>query len=372
MTETRNDPRIGRHDVPSIWKQEEDLTHRGKRGGRTKRYVATIGGNEIVVRPADGGRWAIDRNGVTVAHRMNVADAKAFAVTFAAIDPNEMATRPTAGKMEIDGEEKWLRADRLVIDPIYQRPKVRETIRKVSEEFDARAFGALYVSERADGSQVVIDGQQRLTAVVEAMQWGDQLVPCLVYYGLTVEEEADLFVKYNGPRTKPRPLDMYRADLARKDPTAIAIESIISKRNLRLIAGSTSSGSIQSIAAVRNVYDRAGADVLGRTLDVIVGAWGASADGLVGEYINTVGVILSRGGRKVQQGRLSQALAKHDPKQLVRRARIIHAELGVGNRASGRMSSVLAQLILKEYNNRLSVANRVEWEEGRSTREFWK
>src|SRR4051812_31723657 len=99
------------------------------------------------------------------------------------------------------GTPHWIRASRLAVDASYQRPRNERKIRKIANNFDPDALGVLYVSKRADGTYVILDGQQRHAALIE-MGWQDQQVPCHVYTGLSVADEARLFGEYNELRTR--------------------------------------------------------------------------------------------------------------------------------------------------------------------------
>jgi hypothetical protein len=64
-----------------------------------------------------------------------------------------------------------------------------------------RAFPRLIVSMRSDGECVLIDGRTRLE-----MMWRHRvpIVPCLVFFGLTPQEEAQKFIEVN---SSAHPLD---------------------------------------------------------------------------------------------------------------------------------------------------------------------
>src|SRR5690242_16192920 len=93
--------------------------------------------------------------------------------------------------------DEWLRADELVIDPMMGERKYNaRRAKRIAQTIDPDALGVLYVSKRRDGTYVVIDGQHRRGAFIE-LGWGDQKMPCHVYHGLTLADEARLFAEFN-------------------------------------------------------------------------------------------------------------------------------------------------------------------------------
>src|SRR5262245_5144946 len=131
--------------------------------------------------------------------------------------------RTMADKLDTAGTPRWVHADRLIVAPEYQRPRREVLIRKIKKEFDPDALVALVISKREDGTLVIMDGQQRWTALME-MGWGDQQVPAVVYEGLTVEEESLLFYRVNGTRSRLRPMELHRSALLGGETRAVEVE----------------------------------------------------------------------------------------------------------------------------------------------------
>lgn len=274
-----------------------------------------------------------------------------------------------ADRIQSNGTAQWVRADRLSIDPEYQRDRVESTIRSVREAPDHDALGALYVSKRADGSMVLLDGQQRWTGIMEA-GYGDQQIQCIVYVGLSVKEEAALFVKYNRDRTAPRPMVIHNAAVVSGDATAVALKQIVEARGLKLAEGKVQ-GNVQSVSTVRAVYENAGATCLKRALDTIVRAWGATPDALQADFIRSLGVIYSRYGRACDENRMARQLSKEVPGILLKLARVEHAERGGATQTDGRVAGTLARLLLRLYNKGLTQAKRLEWDPNRNSQSWW-
>lgn len=281
-------------------------------------------------------------------------------------------------KLNTSGTEEWLRADTLTVDPAYQRAENDPKIRKIMREFNPDAIGVLYVSRRDDGTVVIIDGQQRRAAFLR-MGWGDQRLPCMVYSGLTQAEEASLWTDYNELRTKPTPLDRFRADLVAGDPDAVSVQQILDRHNLTFGTATTKRAYvIRSVGAVRTVHQRAGTDVLDQTLDSLNRAWPQSPDAFQGEFIQAVGAVYARFGSRIARNRLVDVLQAEAPDLFIRRAVIRHAESGTGARGAagnGALTTTVAKMVCENYNQskpKLAVESMLDWDDKTATIRYWR
>lgn len=281
----------------------------------------------------------------------------------------------TTSLPEIDiasGTYKELRVDTLKIDPSYQRTIREDTVNKIVKGLDPRLLGALYVSHRDNGDDVVLDGQQRREGLIR-IGYGDQLVDCIVFYGLTVAEEAALFLGYNGPRTKPRPYDMFKAAVVAEDPAAIDIQRIVDKVGLTLGEGQ-GRARIQSVAAVRRIYEQGGPKVLERALTIAVRAWGGAnkKDALSGDVLVAIAVFIAR--HNPDDARLVRVLMgdKGEPHALVKYGRMRLAEYRSVGGASTPVAGLVAGQMVGLYNKGLAAANKVKWDADATSHAFWR
>lgn len=82
----------------------------------------------------------------------------------------------------------------------YQREGDDAFVAEIARNFNWVKFGALWVSQRANGTigkLCVVDGGMRLRAALRIGEITE--VPCLVYRGLTRQEEAEVFLRINAP-----------------------------------------------------------------------------------------------------------------------------------------------------------------------------
>lgn len=96
----------------------------------------------------------------------------------------------------------------LVTDGNYQRPASR-LVKDIAENYDPTLVKFLEVSYR-DGLFHVIDGQNRLAA---SKIVGVESLPCIIYEGLTEEEEARRFAEQQNNVTRLTTYDIYHANI---------------------------------------------------------------------------------------------------------------------------------------------------------------
>lgn len=167
-------------------------------------------------------------------------------------------------------EFRVIRVDELEVCPVYQRP-VHHTLSKlIGNRFDPLLAGTIVVSVR-NGRNYVVDGQQRTSGARLA---GRQELAALVVHGLTLDQEAELFLALNDVRVGVRAIDKFRAAHTAGANWALEIATLVYERNGR-IAGLTENAAsgVHCVEAMKTTYQRYGADGLGWILDVIVDAF---------------------------------------------------------------------------------------------------
>lgn len=161
-----------------------------------------------------------------------------------------------------------LRVGDISFDHSYQRPLDEKRAKLIAQELDFERLGAIEVSRRADGSLWAVDGQHRLVALVLVGKV-DFRVNCVVHTGLTVPEEAKLFLKLNLGRNAPRNFALYNAELRAEEKEATEIAAILKSLGLRAWP-TRAHKSICALSAVRAAHR------LGNLRDtlIVLKAWG--------------------------------------------------------------------------------------------------
>ena len=131
---------------------------------------------------------------------------------------------------------QYLTPAQLAVDPAYQRSidglRSQKLIRRIAKIWNWDMCQPLVVAKREAG-YFVIDGQHRLAA---AKLRGDlQVLPCHIASYATPEAEAAAFVEINKARQPLTPVDVFTAEIAAGDKTAIAIAQAIEDAGLVLV-----------------------------------------------------------------------------------------------------------------------------------------
>lgn len=210
--------------------------------------------------------------------------------------------------MGISKEMMELPASALRIDPRVQRPMDPRRVAKIASEWNDLYVGTITVSHRVaaipgdvlESGQpeefVILDGQTRWFALKEVC--GQDTTTCTmsaeVYTGLTLQEEAGMFLRLNF-RKGVSPLDTFRLALVAGEEWAEGIRDIAAK--YRWAVAGTGNGKqrpFQAIGAARKIQDF---DPSGKTLDrvfsVIDAAWPKDPGTVCGETLHGIGGLYS-------------------------------------------------------------------------------
>jgi len=132
---------------------------------------------------------------------------------------------------------KWIPIEKLVVDTRYQRDiakGLKSNVRQIGARFKWRRFAPVIVT-RIEGTDFysIIDGQHKTTG---AHLRGLTQVPCAIVEAPSIEEQSDSFKFLNANTTKVLIYDIYKADLAAKEPYATNINRIAKRANVKLVA----------------------------------------------------------------------------------------------------------------------------------------
>ena len=156
-----------------------------------------------------------------------------------------------------------------VDEEMYQRP-IKAHARAIARNWSDDKCDAIKVNYRNDGYFYVIDGQHRREACL--MREIDTLI-CVVYVGLTIKEEADIFVDGNTNSSKPNPYDTFKANICRGEKTDSIIKNVCDKYDVKVEKKKTK-GHLQSVTVARDIVRQTGEEGLDWVMNVIKnGGW---------------------------------------------------------------------------------------------------
>lgn len=234
----------------------------------------------------------------------------------------------------------------------YQRLIRSRKLQDMVKNVDRAMIDPILVSMREDGTYWCIDGHHRLEA---ARQRGETTIKCRIVYGLTIEEEAELFVKMAKGRSEITAYDTYRADLAAKDPNALAVRDMLAAFGFRFVDTTRRVKTmrddrlypIAAVSTVRDIYRQDDGKTLERVLDVVTNKWDIEEIMLATERPILAGLarMISRGEGVLDQKRFQRTLENMSPGAIKSKASTYRVIMG-----GGEARAVVAA-ILEKYNS---------------------
>lgn len=236
----------------------------------------------------------------------------------------------------------------MMVDYTYQRHAVNTKIKRIVKNFNPDLLGVITCSMRDDNTLAVIDGSHRYHALIQ-MGMADMNVNALVYFGLSIKDEANIFALTNKEHTKPTPSQIFKAGIISGDSVSNEIH-LIAKKSGAIIDEKPGVGIVRCIATLRRVYTNAGADILEKTLTTLQGAYPDSNDTFHSQMVSAVGCIYNRYGNKVDKRRMTDALVKIGSPALA----IARAQTMLSSGKTITYTS-LPYLIVNQYNVKLKI-----------------
>lgn len=224
-------------------------------------------------------------------------------------------------------------------------------VRKIKKRFNEAALGYVTVSFRKDHSYIVLDGMHRVQAVKE-MTDNQGEVLCHVFTGLTLAEEAQIFLDKN-ETTAPRLIDKYLVTLnAEGEDGDVA-------RDIRDLVGAygwtishiASPGHINAISALTKLYKLSKSldaypNLVQLTILVITRAWGNDRHGVNSTVLEGLGRMFAEYGERLDVDILIETMKayKGGPQTLHTSAQ------QMASLRQGKVSMAVAELLVDEYN----------------------
>lgn len=238
----------------------------------------------------------------------------------------------------------------------YQRRVDRRHVARIAEHFDWAQLQPVTISQRADGSRFIIDGQHRIAALMQ-LGHGQTRIPCAVYTGLSVEAEGELFAGLNLGRKSLTPQERFRAALVAGEEEAHAIKATVERHGFRvnLDSGLRDHGGIPGIGALRHIVKNTTATTLDEVLGVAAAAWGTE-EGPSATVLRGLSVFIRRYRGQYDRARLVERLRTVAPGRVESDGKDAKTILGLGS------DEAVGYAIHKLYNHRLVSRRLAEWD----------
>jgi len=177
-------------------------------------------------------------------------------------------------------EHDFLDLELLRSDTDYQPRLDLKRARKMAERIDWDLIGLVVVNKRIyppGGKHYhVVDGQHRVAALRIA---GEEMAPCEIHRGLTLKEEADLFVRLQQlRRSRLITVDMYRALRAAENPHLLAFEQVAKECGLTVTLSSSTKNTVKGTKGLVDVTERYGPRRMRAALSALTTAWPNNKD----------------------------------------------------------------------------------------------
>ena len=225
----------------------------------------------------------------------------------------------------------------------YQRP-LESSINKISDNWNDDKCDAITVNYRNDGYFYVINGQHRTEA---ARKNGIKNLLCDVFVGLSLAEEAELFVTQYDGNTKIRPTDSYRANILRGEIVDTTIKNICDEYGLTITRAKVPC-SMKSITVVRRIVNQgikgkdeaeqkviceSNAEKVRWIFDIISkSGWNAYADAYNADVMQSLSYVWNgtQNKRKTAMNRLIEVLSNSSPMGVKSLGNIKYPDMGHG------------------------------------------
>lgn len=253
------------------------------------------------------------------------------------------------------------------IDLKVQRELNEKRAQEIADDFQPEALGLLTASKRADGHTYILDGATRVSAARKCSY--DGLMATRLFEGLTLKEEADLFLRLNFGRAV-QAIDRFKVRITMEEPSAVNINNVLKAFNLHVDwANNASLGVISAISTLEKVYAGAGVrpegeypELLYKVIQTLVKAYGSNADRMTYSKVmlEGLGILIATFGSRIDYERLVYVLQGTVPRQIAIQTRTLRDAKARGGSLGKNAADTIHQLYNHRYRNKLPEFNEVE------------
>jgi hypothetical protein len=239
----------------------------------------------------------------------------------------------------------------LRIDHRYQRPLDQGLVERILSDWDPIAADPLTISQRADGSLWIVNGQHEAAA---ATLKGETEMLAFIYTGLTVKQEADLRLKKNNRRSDT-PLERFHAQVMAGNAESLAIVALLAEFGTEINKQVTAYHGINAVAAVEHVFRWDEGTTLRQTLFVVRDSFGEiKGDAASGALIKGIAWFIRQHAGQVNMRELIRRVSRYDADEIRRKARSHKAVVGGADWIN------VYRALVEIYNHRRAEHTRIE------------
>ena len=203
----------------------------------------------------------------------------------------------------------------------YQRKLDMSWVRHIVNNYDPALVGTLQVSYR-DGEYYVFDGQHTKRAIELKFNNPEYPVSCKVYYGLTLEEEAEMFHKFNTSKKRMSTIAIVRAQAAYGDEHILNFIQC-SRDSGFTIDPSKSSNSRCNIRAIKRAhecFETLGANSYTLMLKVLKKTWKGAPWSITQNMLSGMEILIRFFGNEFSIAQFARIMSKFTDDDINREA----------------------------------------------------
>ena len=227
----------------------------------------------------------------------------------------------------------------LASDQEYQRNLSMIHVRKMANNFDIYQINPIKVSFR-DGVYRIINGQHTVETIAAVSGSRETPVWCMIYLGLTYEDEARIFAKQQEYMKGLSPFEIFSAKIQAGYDDQLMIRDLVESYGLTL-SSKKAACNVCAITSVEQIYAKYKFHVLDRTLRLLVGTWEGDPLSLSANMLRGVARLIVAYGDLMKDDVFCDRIGKVSAREITRNAK---------EKREGSLG--FAEAILNVYNKR--------------------
>lgn len=216
----------------------------------------------------------------------------------------------------------------IVINPMAQRDveSRKAEFNKIMRTFNPDLVNPIKVA-LIDGKYYCFDGQMTMKVLKARNKGKDLCVECKVFYGLTMDDVAQLFIDQNGTVAQVKAADKLRVQNNFGDPEAVAVVRLTELNGLEISwSGAKGKNAITAVSTLVSVFrDLEGLktpDKFSDLISILKEAYGGNPDAHVAAMLNGLALFIKTYYGEYDRARLIRKLRENLPQDIVRNARV--------------------------------------------------
>ena len=196
-------------------------------------------------------------------------------------------------------------------DTSYQRPIDMKRVQRIVDNFDARLVNPVKVSFR-DGHYYVFDGAHTLASLKEVNKFDNFPVQCMLFHGLTYEDEAYLFALQRGESKEVATAARMKALLKSNDEKACDLRRRTEAAGFQLTTSRSSArGKLSCVAKLWKIYNTS-PELYSETLSLLMEAWRGEPWSLSANIVGGMAMFIQVYGTEMSRDRLIKQISGAD------------------------------------------------------------